>query len=653
MPEINSLRKSIVDVALGALAFLCSVDRTGIPITRTLAVLVFCIVTWVLLAVGALSSSLLIGGSSPEERFSELAPVLVLSCPMLWAALRRVQMILETYDSLLGALTLAQSYLKTLRGVFDDQQAFRRSRSLHLSVHALKEQVSRHPFLYTVRRRVHFGGACSSSRCVFNEFGARGPQPTITAEFAENIAFHWTTELLPLGDIESLFLPRQLFSEAFFTEIYSNIAEHIERRDLTSGLVSKLSYCLRWIIYRLRCVFLRFPPRASVRSIHVSVDNVKEGFVFTAKKLNFLLRLRRAALRWPAAAVKLIQGIVSTAISSFDATVGETGGLAIVALMEAAHPLELRRENAIALIFSKCAVVGNIDKHRDHLQRIGHMPSMNSTSQTILVRYILTVFKGRSELASRAFIMLHVGHGWRCMPRNERSKRGRHKVVLNDISEESLPEIAQGQVTFMLAPPNNRNPSSIDIEWAYSGKVPMIALSRCVMSAAESLGLGVCSRLSGIVFSGLMMSEDHRVLEAKRLCLSDFCENGWLTSTLPGKSIFNAVDSSLSVEMCERLDEMEKICMDCHAAALLAYLGRRQFETSEMSATIRHRHNEHYLNELIVKVDQHELLVACHRNEVKAVAWMFVDQTLEGEWGDWHKWCVSDALDLCSDVFSN
>ncbi len=108
MAPVNTLAKSLVDVSLGALAFLCAQNRAAIPATKMLAALSVYVGTWTLLSILALSSPILIGGDSASERFSELAPVIILSSPALWTALRHVQILLEILDTMLGIISSAE-----------------------------------------------------------------------------------------------------------------------------------------------------------------------------------------------------------------------------------------------------------------------------------------------------------------------------------------------------------------------------------------------------------------------------------------------------------------------------------------------------------------------------------------------------------------
>ncbi len=107
-------------MSTGRFGFLCAQNRATIQATKMLAALSVYVGTWALLSILAISSPILIGGDSASERFSELAPVISLSSPALWTALRHVQILLEILDTMLGIISSAEKLLGELLGVWDN-----------------------------------------------------------------------------------------------------------------------------------------------------------------------------------------------------------------------------------------------------------------------------------------------------------------------------------------------------------------------------------------------------------------------------------------------------------------------------------------------------------------------------------------------------
>lgn len=665
MPPINTLHKSLVDVALGATAFLCNVDRRAIPVTRTIAVLVFCIVAWVSLVALALSSAALIGGDSPTERFSELAPVIVLSSPLLWAALRRLQILLEVIDTLFGSIALAHAALQHQRGVFDTPQSFVRTGHLHVRLHTVQRTNSPYPRASKVKRHVHFGHLCESenSLCENALPQVLSRAPNITSEFCEDFSCRWESEIIPLGALEGLFIPRHLHSDIFVSEKLSHDAsdgsEHavsgavVSPRSSKSGVISKLPYAFRWINYIFTSLSLRTPNFAVPGDARVAIDNVQAGWLFVpvSFRAQFLLRVRRASLRIPALVAKYLQGTVSVLISLVDALIGETGGLILVAMMEFAHPLLIRRKNANYILRGKGAVVADVERCRDIVKSVGRDRYLMFSTDSILFRTLMTVFRKRVDLVERAIVMLHVGCLWRQKPKlaTMQSLAERH-ILLGDTGGTYSPKVPRTDICAMAVPSANGSLDSTDTEKAASsGYSAMVLLSGNVANLAAKRGhvQGVKrSGAGGSMFAGLCEFESAEFKAAKESVLDDFCDDGWLTG-LGSAGKYNAfeLDEESEIEKCILM--MIDVCMDSHASAICSTLSSVEWVNTSVYAKERHFQSVKRLQDEFLKFEQLDFLVSCHRNEIRASAWLFVDEVLSGDWVAWQMWCIVDAFELC------
>lgn len=125
--EIRAFPRGLVDVALGALALYCAADRRAMPITHTLSTLCVYTFGWIILTALAVSKSWLIGGASPNERFAELAPVIVLSFPVIMKSLRTIGLILEYFDTCVAVSTNVHVFLAAYRGLWGERQELVRS----------------------------------------------------------------------------------------------------------------------------------------------------------------------------------------------------------------------------------------------------------------------------------------------------------------------------------------------------------------------------------------------------------------------------------------------------------------------------------------------------------------------------------------------
>lgn len=125
--EIRVFPRGLVDVALGALALYCSADRHAMPITHTLSTLSVYTFGWIALTALAVSKPWLIGGASANERFAELAPVIILSFPVIMKSLRTIGLILEYFDTCVAVSTNVHAFLASYRGMWGERQELMRT----------------------------------------------------------------------------------------------------------------------------------------------------------------------------------------------------------------------------------------------------------------------------------------------------------------------------------------------------------------------------------------------------------------------------------------------------------------------------------------------------------------------------------------------
>eukprot|EP00173_Palmaria_palmata_P002353 Plantae.Rhodophyta-Palmaria_palmata.ctg24934.p1 GENE.Plantae.Rhodophyta-Palmaria_palmata.ctg24934~~Plantae.Rhodophyta-Palmaria_palmata.ctg24934.p1 ORF type:complete len:109 (+),score=22.45 Plantae.Rhodophyta-Palmaria_palmata.ctg24934:36-329(+) len=97
---------------------------------------------------------------------------------------------------------------------------------------------------------------------------------------------------------------------------------------------------------------------------------------------------------------------------------------------------------------------------------------------------------------------------------------------------------------------------------------------------------------------------------------------------------------------------MIDVSMDSHASAMCSTLSWVEWADTTVYAKERHFKSVKRLQDDFLKIEQHDFLVACHRNEIRASAWLFVDEVLSGDWMEWQKWCIVDAFELCKLVFT-
>ena len=663
MREIITLNKALVDVALGALAFFCNVDRTAVPITRTLCVLVFCVSAWVVLAFCALFSPAFLGGNDVTERFSEIAPVLILSCPLLWTALRHIQVILEIFDSVLGSITLSSESLSDLRGLYDRPLSFAETKKIHVSVHMVQRLNSDFPEFAFVRRVAQLDEYHSMFGS--DERMEPGIDEDGCAEALDSMVIEWRTEYLPLASERTLFLPRHVWIRTKVREcfIYDSIEDNSK---ITRGIVSWLAFFVRRMMFAGRVLAIRWPPHAVYADQVERVDNVLVGLSTSAGlagEIPMLLKVRRFCLQLPAKIVEIVQSIVSSTISVVDAVIGETTSFLLIFVLEAIHPLEIRRKHAWDLFRTKRAVVCDILHRRKCFFEYGHMVFHSELHRITVIRYITTVMRKKPNLAAMAFVMLHVGLKWRRLHAGVRKPRKRIRNIISFGVEDAdvFPHIAPNDVSFMV---QSSSGTVIDFEAAASsGSIPFVVVSPRVLDCARMRGMSVAEgggevgQIGRALYATLLAPNSQECQDAIDESVLEFCTDGWSTSnfqTTRESCYFSTEAYSITDELKTAMDKMIDVAKDCHVAALHTYLSRPYISsTLQRNSYTRHRFNMDETSDLLEKIEQHELLVACHRNEMFAIAWLFIDDVLASEWDSWHKWALSNAFDLASLVFDS
>ncbi|KAI0562940.1 hypothetical protein FGB62_49g218 [Gracilaria domingensis] len=561
-------------------------------------------------------------------------------------------------DPIQGALALVNAWLGAHLGAFDEPLCLIRTRSIHAHFHATKRIGSKYIRLAPLVRSVHpmKSSDCSGTDRHINQRNHPGNGPTFETKYS--LAFRWTRELLPFAASDGMFLSQHVTTDSFLKHFFTFRSQSVAEEDSQNYRVKFLPlhtwfYRLRYVRYQLKRLSRRAAPHAVSTDSQLAIDNIPSKWVVRPHdhRTAMLLLIRRSAYSWPAFVAKYSQAVLSLVISSFDTLVGELGSLLLLSAMEYSHPLKLRRDNAQSLLLTNCAVVKDLEGLRETLQNVGLDSFMVLSAHAVLLKYLFTVFQGRRDMLSKAITMIRVGQLWRAKPpMYMQNYLSRFQQLF--LSEFELPVFDADEVDAM-ALMSYDSQSSENIGSSMGQNDSMILLSRSISNLANlrlQQTAENTSRDGALIFSTLL-NKSSEVETMRKEVIQSYCM-GWSIG-LSQSNLYNAFDfeNCFDDEMRSRLVEMLRVCIDCHAAMLCSALnGHSWFDTS-LSQNSEYKGNIRDLRADMKKVEQLDVLVALHRNEIRAAAWLFVDEIAQDEWLNWQKWCIADALELTDLVF--
>lgn len=686
--EVRLVPKSLVDVALGALAFYCQLDRRAMPLTHTLAALSVYVTAWAALAALAVATPRLLGGTA-ADRFGELAPVIVLSSPALWTALRHASVLLDMFDTSLAVAARAAAAFAALPGLWREPQALRRSYILNARVRTRYDPpapaAAAPGDLCTVAREIRvskwtrdrdchaaphlFAAVSDGGGAGGEEDGGGGYGGDSGSEFVDVISMRWTTEVLPQAARVGL-APRHR-SVVFFVEERARqrhpdgFAE--SRAQRASGTVSAAHYSWRRVFMYGRLIASRTPFEAALEGYTLRVDNVARGWAgvgsgggvgsaaAAAGPLKTLeLVVRRAALEWPATIIWLVQVVVGAILALVDVTIGEAGAFVLVLLLELPHPLPMRRLYAQDALRGKAVVVDDIRRRQDIRRTMGMDRYLVCASGAAFMQSLAATLGGRPDLLRHAAVMLAVGWTWEVHPAEESINFANDWMRLFGSARERrgvLPELRPS--SFSMLPPSTRGSveqqqqqhspqaAATMVKNITLGLQPMIVLTPAVVALADARGCR-SRRLSGLALAGNPL-----VADALAVAGADFALN-WFVGLIKfdaGNYFDAATGADVVANDRAALSAMLEISADCHAL-LGAHQScrRRAWSSSPRVDRIRHYRNLDALVAEIDRVEQHDLLASCHRRVAAAAAWAFLDEVKAGAMHAWQKWCLDEAF---------
>lgn len=685
--EVRLVAKSLVDVALGAIAFYCQLDRHAMPLTHTLAALSVYVAAWAALAGLAVGTPRLVGGVT-ADRFGELAPVLVLSAPALWTALRHVAILLDMFDTSLAVAARTAAAFAALPGLWREPQALRRSYLLHARVRTRYDPPAPGAValgdLCTVTRETRISKwtrdleqhaaphlfAGSGGGSVVGDGSASGAgsagADADEDQFVDVISMRWTTEVLPLAARTGL-APRHRSITFFVDELArqchpDGFTETPAQR--ASGTVGAVRYNWRRANMHGRLLAARTPFEASAEDYTLRVDNVARGWAAaSAAKSGALkaleLALRRAALEWPATLIKLVQIVVGSVLAMVDVAIGEVGAFILVLLLELPHPLPMRRLYAEDALRGKAVVVGDVYRRHDIRRTMGADRYLVCASGVAFMQSLAATLGGRPELLRQAIVMMAVGWTWKTPPAEESFNFASDWMRLFGSARERrevLPELQPS--SFSMLPHctedgNKRQGHSPQaaaamVEDIARGSQPMAVLTPEVVAVAQARGCR-SYRLSGLTHAG-----DPLVSDALVLAAADFSIN-WFVGLVKFETV-NYFDGfargDVPSEDRDVLNAMLELSADCHALLGAHHSSRRRaWSSAPRVDQIRHHRNLDALVAEIERVEQHDLLVSCHRRVATAAAWAFLDEVKSGVMHAWQKWCLDEAISVAMAVW--
>lgn len=684
MAEVNEIRlvpKSLVDVTLGALAFYCEIERGAMPITHTLATLSVYMWAWVVVALLAVYTPWLIGGSSVSERFGELAPVLVLSSPALWRALRFVGIYMEMFDTWVGIATRTHETLSKLKGIWGETQGLQRSYVLHAclrtkyaSSNGTDDNICNVEKDIRVSKRTKDKASVAAPHLFVD-----GREPVLGGQgdkCVDCVSMRWMTEVLPQAASVGL-APRHRSVVFQVEELLEQAFPPMcgDKPELTAtGIVGRWRFAWRRFSMFGRLVASRTPFEAELGNYTVRIDNVDRRWVTKEEA-----RVRRALLTWAATLVQLLQRLIGALLVSVDVVIGELGALVLLLCLERVHPLPARRNFVREAIRGKAVIVGDVIRRREVHRTMAKDHYLTCASGVSFMQTIAATLGGHSDLLHMAVVMLTVGWTWNVNPREESDDIAKdywrlfgseeeRKDVLPRLSSASIcmlpadvssyvagfvPGQQQGQVSVASADRSSvarashavrRKASSCMAEKITTGVEPMVVVTAGVFNVAKRRGY--CSGR----FSGLDFTDDDSLQAAAKTAADDFAKN-WLVNLLKfeKQNWFEPMESEIDRKF---LKEMMKIAMDCHAL-LSAHLSfrSRAWSTTPRVNSLRHSRNLDSLVSQIDHVEQHDLLASCHRRVIAAAAWIFLDNWKKNDHFPWQCWCLHEAISLADAVW--
>lgn len=676
-PDIRTIPKGVTDVVLGALAFFAGTDRSALPMPYLVAVLPFYLITWAFLVTIVLFIPEIIGGSSPAERFAELGPVIVLSIPILWMALERLQVALHLYDAIVGISALLHKRFQALHGLDGPLSPCIMTGSMQI-VHSTVDLRPHADTYYDLRQLYSSGTSVTRMEPVnnystnpsldesghFNEdhyfawfkplLTASHDADLVAATYVDVSSISWRSEILPIVGKFNI-APVQLTVETKFDNIVSNVS--------MSSSSAKTSSHLRKVIDRLierytllsKHISRRFKKwtkstiyGASIDS-SIAVDNNLTNRWQITSEMTWLARglvIRRGAMQMLEIFVSSFQSLFLILTSFFDYVVTRICLLGWVFIWEIIHPLKLRREHAVQVLKGAFTLVCDRPKfHYDLLLRYGRDNYLVLLAGIYMVRIFNTVLQGSEKLLVEAIVMCFTGVNWRVQKHG-----GQVEDYLSMCSnlgfEQLLPLDIGSKFEFLVSNFNlvGEDEESISVD-SQADLLTTVRKQDYDMSQEKMSGLPITESIrAGIVWNNAIVPYSWRELASMNVN-----RGSWIKSIrIPDlQNEFNEWrNAGWSDDVEETLKEMENIALDCHYSARDSIWTEITMNHVKPFTIFRNKEHQRVMTRKIRRSDAHDLLVALHRNVIASTLCLFIDDYASGNHEPWYKWCVIEACHL-------
>lgn len=679
--------KGLVDIALGALAFLAGADRLALSIAHSAAVLPVYLTSWVVIVLVALLYPGLIGGGSPAERFAELGPVIVLSVPIIWIALKNLHFCLDLYDSVVGASALIHRRFALLSGLEGTLSPTRMSGSItieHQTVNLRNTSPGAMRANSLSLRFMSYGSTLDvadvkddtnmqnsndmenvlvgSSLEIARSF--RHMNLSLSSVYADRSLVRWHSDMVPMAR-ESLMAPVQRRVVTTFTNERYTICDSEAQNYRIKGFYKKVLGRLRSGTRNIRRQFRLWSrgttSGASIEDFLIVDDNLSSTWKVnrkntsdsrTSRRLDTQLMLRRGAMMTVKYFVSSIQGAVFVLTSAFDYLITRLAVLCWTLVWEVVHPLSIRREHAPYVVQGTLSLV--VDRPKIHsalLSFLGKDAYLLALAEVVTLRVIFTVLAGSPVLIREAIVMWFVGVRWRVKPQTSSPRLSEAVALATKLGLDELIPFNVGRDIDLLMPlpANCGREEAAGIRMAVeNGLIPLVVVRK------KEAEIGARKEELGNEPGGPALSEWGKLkwgtplfsYQAKATAWHDFDKGKWLGSLSDSNLevwFDDWLDDVVDEHRKQCLTEMENIAMDCHMTMRRMLWSGRSVGSEELVPELRHKTQQHDMLGLIPRSDAHEMLVALHKRVVRSALCLFIDEYQNGVVIPWLMWALTEA----------